>query len=51
MSMCIISFSDRYEVNEHSTRKPNPQADEFYGNSLGVGGGNGGYGFSGPNSM
>lgn len=38
-----ISFSDRYEVNEQTTRKPNINGDEFYGNtnSLGGDGGNG----------
>lgn len=57
--------SDRYEVNEHTTRKPNTQRDEFYGNGVGSGDGfgnngignngignnGGGYGFSGPNSV
>lgn len=38
-----ICFSDRYEVNEQTTRKPNINGDEFYGNtnSLGGDGGNG----------
>lgn len=56
-------FRDRYEVSEQSTRKPNTQSDEFYGNGIGIGsngggnggggggGGGGGYGFSGPNSV
>ncbi|XP_031626765.1 heterogeneous nuclear ribonucleoprotein A3 homolog 2-like isoform X2 [Contarinia nasturtii] len=49
----LEDFRDRYEVSEYSTRKPNTQADEFYGNSLSVGGANGGggYGFNGPNNI
>lgn len=47
--------SDRYEVNEQSTRKPNTQRDEFYGNGVGSGDGfgnnGGGYGFNGPSSV
>lgn len=48
-------FSDRYEVNEQTTRKPNIQGDEFYGNSNSLGGGGNGVGsgsrlgFIGPN--
>lgn len=50
-------FSDRYEVNEQSTRKPN--GEDYYGNGNGNGNNNGNgnvnsngrFGFNDPNSI
>lgn len=43
----VRTSSDRYEVNEQTTRKPNSQSEDYYGN----GNTNGRFGFNDPNSV